>query len=199
MTSQRSLALGLDPGWPEGLAYRPDVIDEVEERALVDELRRLEFAEVRMRGQIARRRTIHLGWLYGYEGRAVEPGPPIPAFLSPLRERAAQLSGVAADELGEVLITEYAPGAGIGWHRDAPMFGTVIGVSLLGACRFRFRRAQRQPVPSPGWDTREVTLEPRSAYVLLGAARWAWQHSIPPTKALRYSITFRTLRTDRVR
>lgn len=205
MTSLGSLALGLDPDWPEGFVYRPDVIHEVEERALVDELRALTFADVRMRGQVARRRTVHFGWLYGYEGRAVEPGPPMPAFLSSLRERAGQLAAVAADDLAEVLVTEYTPGAAIGWHRDAPMFGAVVGVSLLGTCRFRFRRTRTGERDSSAgarpraWDTREVTLPPRSAYVLRGAARWAWQHSIPPTKSLRYSITFRTLRADHAR
>jgi alkylated DNA repair dioxygenase AlkB len=89
----------------------------------------------------------------------------------------------------EVLVTEYTPGAGIGWHRDAPMFGVVVGVSLLGACRFRFRRGKDATA-----ETRAVELAPRSAYVLDGEARTLWQHSIPPARALRYSVTFRTLR-----
>jgi DNA oxidative demethylase len=156
-----------------------------------------------MRGQVARRRTVHLGWLYAYEGRAIEPGPPVPEFLLPLRERAAALAGVEPGALGEVLVTEYTPGAGIGWHRDAPMFGSVVGVSLAGACRFRMRRATTGSAAGSGvtgaggtragWRIHELTLAPRSAYLLRGAARWVWQHSIPPAKTLRYSVTFRTL------
>src|SRR5438093_747873 len=123
---------------PEGFAYHADVMTEVEERALLDGLKALAFGEVRMRGQVARRRTIHFGWTYGYETWRVEPGPPIPAFLLGARSRAARLAGVDADTMAEVLVTHYPPGAGIGWHRDAPAFGVVVGVSLLGACRFRF-------------------------------------------------------------
>ena len=142
-----------------------------------------------MRGQVARRRTIHFGWRYGYESWRIEPGPPIPDFLLPLRARCAALTGQDAQRFAEVLITEYRPGAGIGWHRDAPMFGTVVGVSLASACRMRFQRGRGEER-----RTFELELEPRSAYVLAGAARNAWQHSIPPTKSLRYSVTFRTLR-----
>lgn len=174
---------------PPGFVYRPELVTAAEERALVDALRALELSPVKMRGAVARRRTAHFGWLYGYETFRIEPGPPIPTFLRPLRERAAALANVQADELVEVLLTEYSPGAGIGWHRDAPMFGVVAGVSLLGACRFRFERGE-----GAARETRAVTLEPRSAYLLTGDARDRWRHSIPPGKAWRYSVTFRTLR-----
>jgi DNA oxidative demethylase len=137
---------------------------------------------------VARRRTAHFGWLYGYETWRIEPGPPIPDFLLPLRDRVGSLVGVAPDALVEVLLTEYRPGAGIGWHRDAAMFGVVAGVSLLGACRFRFERGNGDER-----ETRGVTLAPRSAYLLSGEARATWRHCIPPTKELRYSVTFRTL------
>jgi alkylated DNA repair dioxygenase AlkB len=179
--------LGSDP--PEGFVYRPHFVTSGEEAALIAAVRCLEFGEVRMRGQAARRRTAHFGWRYGYESWRVEPGPPIPEFLIPLRSRAGALAGVEAGALEEVLVTEYPPGAGIGWHRDAPSFGVVVGVSLLGACRFRFARGT-----GLARETRALGLEPRSAYVLSGPARWQWQHSIPPTKSARYSITFRTIR-----
>ena len=180
-------------GLPPGFVYRPDVVTIDEEAALVSGLRGLTFHEIRMRGQVARRRTVHFGWLYGYETWRIEPGPPIPDFMLPLRERCAALAGGEAEQFVEVLVTEYPTGAGIGWHRDAPMFGPVVGVSLLAACRFRFQRGT-------GADraTCEARLAPRSAYVLDGEARWRWQHSIPPIATLRYSITFRTL-VDRAR
>jgi alkylated DNA repair protein (DNA oxidative demethylase) len=174
---------------PAGFLYRADVLTPGEEVELMPHVRAFDFTALQMRGQVARRRTVHFGWVYGYESWRIEPGPPIPGILLPLRERAAGLAGVEPDALVEVLVTEYPPGAGIGWHRDAPQFGSVVGVSLLSACRMRFQRgtgAVRQ--------TRGTVLEPRSAYVVAGEARWQWQHSIPPTKALRYSITFRTLR-----
>jgi alkylated DNA repair dioxygenase AlkB len=175
---------------PPGFVYRPEFVSETEERDLVQGLRGIDFAAVKMRGAVARRRTAHFGWLYGYETSRIEPGPPIPEFLLPLRARAAELASVAAEDFVEVLLTEYSPGAGIGWHRDAPMFGIVAGISLLGACRFRFERGT-----GPERETRVAPLAPRSAYLIGGEARQQWRHSIPPTKALRYSVTFRTLRS----
>ena len=178
-------------GPPEGFTYRAEFLSISEERALIDAIGRLPFQEIRMRGQVARRRTVHFGWLYGYESWRIEPGPPIPDFLLPLRARCGELAGLDADDLAEVLINEYPPGAGIGWHRDAPMFGTVVGVSLGAACRFRFQRGK-----GAERDARAIVLEPRSAYVIDGDARWHWQHSIPSTSVLRYSVTFRTLRKE---
>ena len=176
---------------PPGFVYRPEFISETEERDLAARIRAIEFSDVKMHGVVARRRTAHFGWLYGYETARIEPGPPLPGFLLPLRERVGELAGVAPDEFGEILVTEYPPGAGIGWHRDAPMFGIVAGVSFLGACRFRFERgAGAERV------TRAVTLAPRSAYLLIGEARTTWRHRIPAMSARRYSITFRTLRAQ---
>jgi alkylated DNA repair dioxygenase AlkB len=176
-------------GAPAGLAYFPEFVSAVEERELADRIARLEFHDVVMHGLAARRRAAHFGWLYGYESWRIEPGPVIPNFLLPLRDRAAALAELDPAALEEVLVTEYPPGAGIGWHRDAPMFGPkVVGVSLLSACRMRFQRGK-------GADRKVYALEvaPRSAYVLAGEARAAWQHSIPKSPALRYSITFRTV------
>ena len=174
---------------PQGFAYHPDVLDEAGARALAGHLEGLDFAAVAMRGQVARRRAKHFGWVYGYESWRITPGPPIPDFLDAVRQRIAVLAGVSPEALAEVLVNAYPTGAGIGWHRDAPQFGVVIGVSLLSECRLRFRRGQ-----GSSRQTRAVTIAPRSAYVLDGAARDEWQHSVPPTKTLRYSVTFRTLR-----
>jgi alkylated DNA repair dioxygenase AlkB len=181
-------------GPPEGFRYVPDFIDAREEAALLAGVRALEYSSVEMRGQVARRRVVHFGWRYGYESWRIEPGPPIPETFHPLRARAAALVAVPEDALAEVLVTEYPPGASIGWHRDAPAFGIVVGVSLLGACRMRFQRGTGETR-----ETRAVELAPRSAYVLAGAARWAWQHTIPASRAARYSITFRTLQAPRAK
>jgi len=174
---------------PDGFRYYSEFLSAAEERVLIEHIMTLEFSEVRMHGVTAKRRVAHFGWIYGYESWRLARGPQIPDFLLPLRERAAPLLDRKPKELSEILITEYPPGAGIGWHRDAPMFGpAVIGISVASACRFRFRRTH----PSRS-ESRTLTLEPRSLYILDGAARAQWQHSIPPTKALRYSITFRTV------
>ena len=175
---------------PDGLRYVPNFIDTGEEHALIAALRALDYSRVEMRGQVARRRVAHFGWSYGYESWRIEPGPPIPDVFDGLRARAAALIAVPEDALAEALVTEYPPGATIGWHRDAPQFGDVVGVSLLSACRMRFQRGR-----DAARETCALELEPRSAYVLAGPVRWAWQHTIPATKTTRYSITFRTLRT----
>jgi alkylated DNA repair dioxygenase AlkB len=175
---------------PEGLVYRPNLLSERDERALLEEIDGLRFDEIRMHGVVAKRTARHFGFDYDYERRGlVEDAEPIPAWLLPARAAAASLSGLPADELVEALVQRYPEGAQIGWHRDAPMFGTVVGVSLLSPSRMRFRRdvdGKRESF--------ELVLEPRSGYVLAGEARTKWQHHVPPTKALRYSITFRTLR-----
>ncbi|MFL5347006.1 MAG: alpha-ketoglutarate-dependent dioxygenase AlkB [Hyalangium sp.] len=181
---------GKDSERPEGLIYVPEFMTEAEERELLEHVPAVSYAEIRMRGQVARRRTAHFGWLYGYESWKVDPGPPIPGFLLPLRARCAELMEESSERLVEALLSEYTPGATIGWHRDAPMFGPkVVGVSLGSPCRMRFQRGKDEER-----RTFEVELQPRSAYVLSGEARSAWQHSIPAVKQTRYSITFRTLR-----
>jgi alkylated DNA repair protein (DNA oxidative demethylase) len=175
---------------PEGFIYRSDFLSEGEEEQLLERIKDIEFSEFRMRDKIARRRVAHFGWLYGYDSAQIEPGPPIPEFLRSLQKRAAALLEIEPNELVEALLTKYPPGAGIGWHRDAWVFGTVVAVSLLSPCRLRLREGASA-------KTRvSIDIEPRSAYVLRGAVRSRWQHTISPTKALRYSITFRTLRTS---
>ncbi len=174
---------------PHGLAYVPDVVTAPEEERLLCRLAEVSYGEVRMRGQVARRTVRHYGVSYDFEAAEIAPGDPIPQWLSDLRRRCAELLGIADERLAECLLTRYPAGATIGWHRDAPMFGDVVGVSLGSACLLRFQRGQ-------GGQRRvfEQVLEPRSAYVLTGPSRSAWQHSIPAVAEERYSITFRTLR-----
>ena len=174
---------------PEGIVYRPELLSPDEEAALLELLASLRFDPIVLRGQEARRTARHYGLGYDYDSRTPAPGEPIPGWLLPARGRAAELAGHDPEELVEALVQRYPPGSTIGWHRDAPAFGTVVGLSLGGACRLRFQRGR-----GDGRCVWEVVLEPRSGYVLAGKARTSWQHSIPPTKELRYSITFRTLR-----
>ena len=174
---------------PEGLVYRPEMITASEESDLLAILGDLGFDPIVIRGQAARRTARHFGLDYDYEARTPMPGERVPDWLLPVRERAAELAEVEADELVEILVQRYPPGSTIGWHRDAPAFGVVVGVSLGGPSRLRFQRGKGE-----AREVYEVVLEPRSGYVLTGKSRTSWQHSIPPTKDLRYSITFRTLR-----
>ena len=182
----------VDAGWPEGLAYAPDFIPAAEEATLLAAVEALPVSEAIYRGYVARRRTMHFGFGYDFSANRLQPAPPIPVFLLPLRSRAAAWAGVAEGEFVQGLVTEYRPGTPIGWHRDVPQFGIVFGLSLLGTSRMRFR-----PYPPTRESARRgfsVTLAPRSAYVLRAEARWGWQHSIPDVDTQRWSITFRTMR-----
>jgi alkylated DNA repair protein (DNA oxidative demethylase) len=180
---------------PAGFSYAEGFLSPAEELALAEAFDSFDWELVRMRGMTAKRRTKHFGWLYGYESFKVAPGPPLPAFLVYLRARAAAWAGVPPGELEETLVSEYRPGAAIGWHRDAPAFGEpVVGVSLMSACRLRFRRGR-----VGAWTLYETTLAPRSIYALAGDARRVWQHHIPGSEALRYSATFRPLRAKAAR
>jgi DNA oxidative demethylase len=174
---------------PEGLVLRPDLLSVDEEEALLEHLSALRFDPIVMHGQAARRTARHYGLDYDYESRTPQPGEPVPDWLLPVRAQAAELAAFQPEELVEILVQHYPVGATIGWHRDAPAFGTVIGVSLGGSARMRFQRGRGEQ--RRVW---EIPLAPRSGYVLAGAARRSWQHSIPATKEPRYSITFRTLR-----
>lgn len=168
---------------------RPELLSIDEEAELLGRLADLRFDPIVMHGRAARRTARHYGLGYDYGSRTPQPGEPVPDWLLPVRRHAADLAGAAPEELVEVLVQRYPPGATIGWHRDAPAFGAVVGVSLGGSCRLRFQRGK-----GDRRRTWELALEPRSGYLLAGEARRSWEHSIPPTRELRHSITFRTLR-----
>jgi alkylated DNA repair dioxygenase AlkB len=178
---------------PDGLIYSGEFISRDEERQLVAAIGDLQFGEIKMHGVVAKRRAMHFGRRYEYESGRVGAAPPVPEFLLPLRERIADFTKCSPAEFVEALISEYAAGAGIGWHRDAPAFDFIVGISLLSECTMKFR--QWPPVRAPqARKSVSLWLEPRSVYVLRGPVRTHWQHHIPSAKRLRYSITFRTMR-----
>jgi alkylated DNA repair dioxygenase AlkB len=174
---------------PEGFRYRKDFLSADRENELLEHMQGLAFREFEFHGFLGRRRVLFFGWRYGFGTGGLQEAEPIPDFLLKLRERAAAFAGLAPDDLPHVLLTEYRPGAPIGWHRDKAVFGDVIGISLLSPCVFRFRRKQ-----GPRWERASLVAEPRSAYLLRGPSRTEWEHSIPAVERLRYSITFRSLR-----
>lgn len=186
---------------PEGFAYAPDFLSQQDEAELLESIATLHFQAFDFQGYTAKRRVVEYGLEYDFSTRKATKTQGFPDFLHSIRERAAQFADIAPERLVEGIITEYAPGAPIGWHRDAPQFGTVIGISLASACRMRFKPYQRAGKEQVGEGRQRrrplsIELEPRSIYVIRGPARWSWQHSIPPVEKLRYSITFRTLRGE---
>lgn len=174
---------------PNGLVYQPRFIDEGEEARLIEAIRALDLREAQYKEFTAKRRVASFGASYDFTEGELTPAPQVAAFLLPLRAKAARWAGVEEEGLAYALVAEYRPGTQLGWHRDVPQFERVIGVSLGTACRMRFRPYP----PRKGAKAFALELEPRSAYVLKDDVRWKWQHSIPPTPALRYSITFRSL------
>ena len=183
---------GITPHLPAGFVYQPDFITRDEEAALLDQIRKLPLQEAKYKEYTAKRRIMSYGASYDFSSNELIPAGPIPMFLHPLRTRIAKWVGIPASEFTHALIAEYKIGTQLGWHRDVPEFEVVVGVSLGGACRIRLRRYPPKKGRDP--DSLSLDLEPRSAYIMRGQARWGWQHSIPPTKAPRYSITFRTRR-----
>jgi alkylated DNA repair dioxygenase AlkB len=182
---------------PSGFRYQPDFLTAAEEAELVEHIGTTEFSAFTMRGVVARRRVAFFGRSYDAAGVAVRPIPP---FLLQFRNRAATWAHIDADAFVMALINEYQPGAPIGWHRDAPQYDIVAGISLLSVCRMKFRPYARGRAGAGSRSVRRATheavLEPRSLYLLAGEARNAYEHHIPAVTTLRYSITFRTARRN---
>ncbi len=181
---------------PEGMRYEPEFLEIDEERALIGCIRTLPLEAAKYKGYTARRRVASFGGSFDYDTNRLLPSAELVEELHPLRDRVAQWLGVVAADLVHVLVAEYAPGTPLGWHRDVPDFEDVVGVSLGGQATMRFR--PYPPLQPKRADVVRLTLEPRSIYALRGEARWNWQHSVAPTKGLRWSVTFRTARRARV-
>jgi alkylated DNA repair dioxygenase AlkB len=174
---------------PHGLVFEPDFLSVQEEHDLLALLQTLPFYEFKLHGVAAKRRVLHFGLRYALEIRVLSAAPEIPSQFEAIRRRAADIADIAPDDFSQILVNEYRPGAGIGWHHDSPAFGIVAGISLGATCTMRFQQGcgeQRK--------TSSLELPSRSIYLLTGDARNLWQHRIAPTRELRYSITMRTLR-----
>ncbi|SCW47710.1 Alkylated DNA repair dioxygenase AlkB [Rhizobium mongolense subsp. loessense] len=173
---------------PQGFRYQPAVVPEAVQSDLLREIRQLPLKPFDFHGFEGKRKVISYGWKYDFDRERVRRIDDVPPFLLPVRSLAAAFAGIEPDGLQQALITEYAPGAPIGWHKDKKVFGRVVGVSLLSPCTFRLRRRA-----GPNWERVSVIVEPGSVYLLSGPARNEWEHSIPPVEQLRYSITFREI------
>lgn len=173
---------------PQGFRYQDQILSEEEEAHLAADLRQLDLKPFEFHGYLGNRRVINFGLKYDFSHRSIQRADDMPPFLIDLLSRAASFAGCERDAIRQVGVNQYRTGAGIGWHKDKPEFGIIVGVSLLAPATMRFRRRNNE-----GWARTSHTLKPRSIYILSGEARTDWEHSIPPLTALRYSITFRTL------
>lgn len=171
-----------------GLRYEADAISQGEEEQLLERLLAADLTPFKFQGWTGNRKTQSFGWRYDFDDASFARTEPIPTWLEPLQERAAAFARLQPDDFVHVLIARYDAGAGIGWHRDRDVFETVVGFSFAAPATLRFRR--RKP---GGFDRANLDVAPRSAYLLSGEARTAWEHSIVPGDRLRFSVTFRTL------
>jgi alkylated DNA repair dioxygenase AlkB len=180
---------------PDGFLYRESFISESEEPELIREIEKLQLTPFKYYQFTGKRRTVSFGWEYEFGKSDITTAPDIPGFLLPVRTRAGKLFNIDPDSLIQTSIIEYSTGSPIGWHRDIPHFGVVVGISLGAACRMRFRKYRRGQTKNVSRDEiLSIELQPRSIYLMSGASRETWQHSIPPVKELRYAIMMRTLR-----
>jgi alkylated DNA repair dioxygenase AlkB len=173
---------------PQGFRYQEDAISEDEQGALVAAIEQLDLKPFEFRGYLGNRRVINFGFKYDFGKRSVETADDMPEFLKGLLSRVAGFAGRNENDFRQVGINEYRVGAGIGWHKDKPEFGIIVGISLLGTATMRFRREQQGH-----WARISQMVKPRSIYILSGEARTEWEHSVPAVDSLRYAITFRTL------
>ncbi|SOZ39220.1 alpha-ketoglutarate-dependent dioxygenase AlkB [Cupriavidus neocaledonicus] len=175
-----------------GLSYQLNFLTEQEERELLAIIRTLPLHPAQYKEHESRCRIISYGGIYDFSTNTVEPSLELDPRFFPLRERVAAWLGAEPREIENLLVTEYAPGTQLGWHRDVPQYETIVGISLGSAAVLRFRRYP----PSQPTNRQSIKLElaPRSIYKLEGVARWEWQHSVPPVKDRRWSITLRTKR-----
>ncbi len=184
----------IEPVLPEGFSYFPHFISEEEEARLLLEISRLDLHPLLFQGYEAKRKVASFGVDWSFDRRELSPGKPIPEGFIPLMERIAAHLGMRATAFAELLVTEYPPGTVINWHRDAPPFDLIAGISLLSDCHFRLKphdkaRQSRGSILS-------LPVKRRSLYIMQGPSREQWQHSIPAMKSPRYSITLRTLRVE---
>jgi alkylated DNA repair dioxygenase AlkB len=187
-SASRTLDLFGHDALPEGFRYQPDFLSQEEEQSLLQHIVSLPFREFEFQDFTGKRRIVSFGWRYDFNGGGLTKAEDMPEFLSRIRARAETFAGIASGALQQVLITEYTPGAAIGWHKDRSAFGDVVGISLLSPCTFRLRRKTVHR-----WERRNLTAKPRSVYLMRGPSRTEWEHSIPGVESLRYSITFRNV------
>jgi alkylated DNA repair dioxygenase AlkB len=179
---------------PQGLQYFPGFITASEEMTLLEEISKLDLSPMKFHAYEAKRKTAGFGYDWSFESRTLSKGTPIPPAFNFLLDKVARQMSIEPPGFGAMLVTEYPVGSVINWHRDAPPFDVIAGVSLLSDCSFRFRpydkaRQDRKSIIS-------IPLERRSLYIMAGESRSEWEHSIPAVKHVRYSITLRTLRDD---
>ncbi len=177
---------------PEGFEYYPGFLSEQEEAELLEFISGIELHTFIFQGYTAKRKVASFGFNYSFDSRKLSMGNEIPKEFFPVIDKVSRITGVSSEAFEEILVTEYKEDSVINWHRDAPPFGIIAGISLLSDCRFRFRPADKAKQGRKA--IMNYPVQRRSLYLIKGSARSEWQHSIAPVKNKRYSLTLRTLK-----
>lgn len=183
----------LEPVWPEGFAYHPDFIPVQEEKELLHVISTLSLHAMQFQGFEAKRKVASFGYDWSFEKRVLTKGKEIPEGFQALVTKCAAYLSITVQDIAELLVTEYPPGSVINWHRDAPPFDVIAGISLLSDCTFKLRPYEK--AKQGRGSVISLPVKRRSLYIIRGAARTNWQHSTAPVKTKRYSITLRTLKS----
>lgn len=171
-----------------GLALWPEAVTAEQETTLAGLVDAAPLAPFRFGQWQGKRLTANYGSGYDYQHGRVTAAPALPPWLVALRAQLAGVAGMAAGDLVQALLIRYDPGAGIGWHRDRPQYGEVLGLSLSAPTVLRLRQRT-----AGGFHRHSVELPRRSLYRLSGEVRRAWEHSLAPMDVTRRSITLRTM------
>jgi alkylated DNA repair dioxygenase AlkB len=178
--------------YPEGFAYYPCFLTSAEEQYLLEQIAKIDLHTFLFQGYEAKRKVASFGYDYSFDKRSLTRGKPIPAEFNELITKVSAHLSLNPVDVAELLITEYPVGSVINWHRDAPPFDIIAGISLQADCIFKLRPHEKQK--QVRGSVISVPVERRSLYLIQGAARSDWQHSTAPVNGIRYSITLRTLR-----
>jgi alkylated DNA repair dioxygenase AlkB len=184
----------MEPAFPEGFTYIPDFLNGAEELTLCNFITHIELHPFQFQGFEAKRKVASFGYDYNFENRNLSSGKGIPAEFNFIIARVADRVSIEMDAFKELLITEYPVGSVINWHRDAQPFDVIAGISLASDCRFKLRPHDKNKQTRS--NTHTIILKRCSLYLMQGAARTDWQHSIAPVQNIRYSITLRTLKNS---
>jgi alkylated DNA repair dioxygenase AlkB len=139
----------------------------------------------------AKRKVASFGYDWSFEKRILSKGKDIPSVFDSLINKVAMYLNIDRNQFAELLVTEYPIGSVINWHRDAPPFDIIAGISLASDCTFKLRPHDKSK--QGRGSVISLPVRRRSLYLMQGPARSEWQHSITPVREIRYSITLRTL------
>lgn len=182
----------ISPVLPQGFTYQRDFLTVDEESLLTREIGQLDLHNMKFHAYEAKRKVLSFGMGWSFTEQALKKGEPIPGAFDFLLEKISAYTGIPRENIAQFLITEYPVGSVINWHRDAPPFETIIGISLQADCTFKLRPQDKER------QTRSATISlpvhRHSIYTMTGIAKNEWQHATAPLDTVRYSLTFRTIK-----